>query len=75
MTAFALGPGVHEILCVCPLKVKSLFPPALWDFKIKPFWSSKPNAVGAHIPGAGPLGWETLHAVQNSHSWRRTSAI
>ena len=34
MTAFALGPGVPEVLCVCPLKVKSISPSSLGTSKL-----------------------------------------
>ena len=44
ITAFALGPSAHEILCV--LKVRSVFPPVFWGLS---FW--------CQIPGLGSLTW------------------
>ena len=32
--------------------------------KIKSCWPSKPNALGAHLPGAGPLGWRAQNWAQ-----------
>ena len=45
---------VHVRFCVCPLRVKSLFPRTP---EIKPQWPSKPNFLGADLPSAGPPGW------------------
>ena len=54
-TLFVLGweISVHAI------KMKSLFPSVLRDSQDKPRWSSKPNALGAHIPsGLDPWAGE-----------------
>ena len=54
VTAFALSPGACKILCV-PFKSEVVFPTVLPE--IKPSWPSKPNDLGASLPGAGPPGW------------------
>lgn len=38
-------------------------------------WPSTLNALGAHVPGAGPPGWGAQCGAQASHSFGRTSAI
>ena len=55
-------PWVPECVgfCVCPLRVESLFPTALWLWESKPCWLLKSNALGAYLPGAGPLVGEFL---------------
>ena len=52
----------HERFFMYPLRVKSLFPPDLWDSQKSPHWPSKPYALEAHLPkcrtpglGLGPL--------------------
>ena len=72
--ASVLGLGVCEILCV-PLRVECLFPSALWLSQNKPHLPSKPNVLGAHLPGAGPPGWGAQCGAQTPHSLRRSSVI
>ena len=56
VTAFALGPGTHETLCVSSKSGLS-FPQFCWALAIKPHWPSKLNTLGALPPDARPLGW------------------
>ena len=61
--------------CVRPLGVESLFSQPSGSPKSKPCWPSKPNDLGAHFPGAGPLGWGAQCGDQTLHSFGKTSAI
>lgn len=70
MTAFALGPGVHEIVCVYPLKGNSISPSPLGLHSFS--WSSKPTAVGAYFLLVwDPLGWGNPTCSSEPHL-RRT---
>ena len=61
--------------CVHPFKSEDYFPQPSRTPQIKPCCPSKPNAPGACLPGAGPLGWGAQYGAQNSHYSGRTSAI
>lgn len=65
ITAFTLGPGACEFLCVCLWRVKFLFlppSPSCWAPEIKLHSPSRPNALGGlssycHTPELGSLMW------------------
>lgn len=61
--------------CVPPLRVKCLFPHFCGPPAIKYCWPSKPNALGACLPGVRTLGLGAWCRTQNSYSCGRTSAI
>ena len=48
----------HVRFCMFPLRVEFLFHTALWDSPSKPHCPSKPNVLGAYLPGTGPTGWQ-----------------
>ena len=74
VTAFTLGPGAQEILCV-PFKSEVSLSPSPWGTsEIKSYWPSKPNALEAHLPVQAPRAEGTQHWAQNTHSCR-TSAV
>lgn len=63
-----------ERFCVHPLRMKSLFPPVLCGAaEIKPHGPSKPSALGAYPPSAGPPGGRW--GAQTPHSCGRTTAV
>ena len=63
----------HVGFCVCPLRVESLFPTALWVSQKKPCWPSKPNKYSggssslSRTPGLGSpmLGLDPLFLRKN----------
>ena len=63
------------LLCVCPPKVDSLFPPVLSKscnqipLAFKVWFSRKSSSI------AGPPGWEAWHGAQNLHSSGWTSVV
>lgn len=64
VTASALGSRACEILYV-PFKSEvSISCSPMGLSKNKPHWPSKLDVLGAHLPGAGPLGWVTQYRVQ-----------
>ena len=74
MTTSALGSRTCEILCE-PFKSGVCFPQPSGSPESKPRWPSKPNILGAHLPGAGPLGQGTQCGAWTPHSLRRDFAI
>ena len=74
ITASALGPGACEILCA-PFKSGVYFPQPSSSPESKLCWPSKPNVLGAHLPGAGLPGWGAQCGAQTLCSLGRTSAI
>ena len=58
-------PGV---LCA-PFRVKSLFPFLSCEAPaVKLCWAANPHALGANLPGDGPLVWGAWPGALNSHS-------
>ena len=48
---------LHDILCA-PFNSEVYFPQSCGASSIQSCWLSKPNALGASLPGAEPLGWQ-----------------
>ena len=61
--------------CVCPLRIESVFPTALWSPKSKTHWPSRLNILGAPLPNTGLLGSGAQWGAQTPRSLGRTSAI
>ena len=65
VTAFALGPSVHET--VCALQEWSFcFPQSCGAPAFKPCWPSKAKYSGAPPSDAGPSGWGAWRGANNS---------
>lgn len=75
ITASPLGPGKCEILLVCPLSVKSLFPTVSGSPRSRHHLPSEPSFLGFHLPGAGLLGCGAQCRAQTPRSLWRTSAV
>ena len=72
-TKLLLLPWVWEhvrFLCVS-IKSEVYFPQPSRTTGTKPCWPSNPNAVGACLPSAGPLGQGTRCGAQTSLSFGR----
>ena len=66
---------MHTLLCVCPPRVESLFPPVLSKSCIKSRLPSKSDSLGIPPPIAGPPGWAAWRGAQNLHSNGWTSVL
>ena len=75
ITAFSVGPGTREILCVPFKNEVSISPQPCEASAVKPHWSSKLNALGVSLPGAGLPVWGPWWGAQSSPSCGRTSVI
>ena len=77
-TNYCFYPESCSVWDLCaPFKNGVYFPQPSGSPKSKPHWPSKPNVLGAHLPGAGPPppGWGAWWGLKTPHSLRRTSAI
>lgn len=60
--------------CV-PFKCEFCFPQPSGTPESKPHYHSIPDALGAHLPGAGLLSWRAWIGVWTSHSFGSASAV
>ena len=68
------------LLCVCPPRVESLFPPVLWNSCSQFPVAFEVYSLGIPPPVAGPPGWEAWPGAQNLHSmsgllWYKCSPV